>query len=141
MIRSVLRLAFVLAGWSFLMPILADAAVCGVTAGFEDSRIQVSGLLVDVRFDASTHEPMGAGEDVECVGHVPGSLATFNQLVEEDVVKAGLVRLESFGGPSLFSCVFEGDPLSVDDIVFLRWLEWVVRKNDRISITLTSEFN
>ena len=111
MITSLFRLIFVLVGWFLFLPILADAAVCSVTAGFDDQQVAVSGLMVEVRYDNSVIEPVGYGDGVECVSGVTGALATFNAPEDEDVIKAGIIRLDAFSGPELFTCEFNtGDP-------------------------------
>ncbi len=122
MISSLFRLIFVLVGWFLFLPILADAAVCSVTAGFDDRQVAVSGLMVEVYYDHSVIDPVGDGDRVECISGVHGALATFNAPEEEDVIKAGIIRLDAFSGPELFTCEFN----TADAAGELRGLEFDV---------------
>src|SRR5262249_48227354 len=75
---------------------------------------RVSGAVVEVSYALSGDSFLGDGADVQCHAVAPGVLATFNDV--HDVVSAALIRIEPFGGPSLFACTVSGDSVDASDL-------------------------
>lgn len=114
MLGSLLRLTILIYGWSLVLPIIAGAARGEVTIGFAEEA-SVGGVLLDLYYPGNG-TTVGAAGDVDCLPTVPGALASFNNKTEQGIISAASIRVESFGGPDLIRCVWDGDPIDADDL-------------------------
>jgi hypothetical protein len=114
MIGNLIRLTLLAYAWSLVIPAISGATECEVTLGFTDQSVEASGVLVDIGYPA-TGGFVGTGGAVSCHSNVPGGLATFNNVTEDGVLTAALIRIDSFSGANLLSCAWTGDAVSATD--------------------------